>query len=117
MVLQRPESHLSHQPGSQGGTLAPLSRCARQVKVPNLGLVLVPSQGLQWLWGEECRERHADHGPCPLLAWRGRRGILNSLVSVLLCLIKSMGLESPDLTFVTIPPLTRWVALGTGQPH
>ena len=31
--------------------------------------------------------------------------------------VKSTGLKSPDLTFVMVLPLNRWVALGTGQPR
>ena len=96
---------------NQWVTLVPLSSCAHALHVKGV-LPMSRAAGVaHWPTSPAAGRGVGDHGTYHLLAWRGRKST-PEFSRICGAVVKSMALESPDLTSIMALPLTRWVALG-----
>ncbi|KAJ8797844.1 hypothetical protein J1605_017046 [Eschrichtius robustus] len=91
---------------SQWVTLVPLSSCAHALHVKGV-LPMSRAAGVaHWPTSPAAGRGVGDHGTYHLLAWRGRKST-PEFSGICGAVVKSMALESPDLTSIMALPLTR----------
>lgn len=99
---------------NQWVTLVPLSSCTHALHVKGVVPMSRAAGVAHWPTSPAAGRGVGDHGTYHLLAWRGRKST-PEFSRICGAVVKSMALESPDLTSIMALPLTRWVALGKCQ--